>query len=67
MGLKQNYDVLPTFTLMKCEVSIDGGVVISPEADSLGIRWRRRPSSHRVSRDDLDVFEIITVSIDGEP
>jgi hypothetical protein len=67
MSSKQNYDVLPTFTLIKCEVSIDRGVAISPEADSLRIRWRRRPSSHCVSRDDLDVVEIITVSTDGEP
>ncbi len=67
MGSKQNSNVLLTFTLMKCEVSIDRGVAIGPEADSLGIRWQRRPSSHCVSWDDLDIFEIITLSMDGEP
>jgi hypothetical protein len=51
---------------MKRKVSVEGGMAIGPEADGLGVRWRRRPSSHRVRRDDLDVFEIITVSIDGE-
>lgn len=63
---KQNCNLLPTFPLMKHKVSIEGSVAIGPEPDSLRVRWRRRPSSHSIRWDELDVFEIEAVSIDGE-
>lgn len=51
---------------MESKVSVERGVAISPEADGLGVQWWRRQSSHGIRWDDLDTFEIISVTIDYE-